>query len=368
MKRYLTAKISAGAVRHNITCLRDRAGANVQLCAVVKDNCYGHGIDVLYPVLADMVDGFAVACPTEALDLRARGYCGFILCFLSAYLDDFEIQDQLVEQHITQTLMSRSALKAVIAAAKRVGKQALVHVKIDSGMGRLGVPARQAAGLLQEIESASGVQLTGAYTHFASADEADKTSAYQQLKTFLTLLPPNGNLTRHAANSAAVIDLPESCLDMVRPGLAVYGYAPSDELKQPLDLRPAMELTGRLVAVKHMPKGSKSGYGLTYTYTRDSIVGVVPIGYGDGYYRSLSNRSVVRINGYHAPVRGRVSMDQITIDLTDVPNAQIGDEVEIISTDPQAPNCVENLARLADTIPYEITCRLGHHINHILVD
>lgn len=368
MKHYLTAWISASAVRHNMGVLRQTVGSGVKLCPVIKDDCYGHNLDMLYPVLKDSSDGFCAASPSEALILRRLGYDGFILCLLSAYFDDFNIQDQLVEKGITQTVMSATALASVQAAAERTGTTAQVHLKVDTGMGRLGIPARQAEKMIAAIRSANRVELTGIYTHFATADEADRSATLRQLELFRSLLPTAEGLTIHAANTAATLDYPETHFNMVRPGLSIYGCLPSTELKNRPDLKPCMKVTAKLIAVKHLPKGSRSGYGLSYEYDRDSIVGVVPIGYGDGYFRSLSNKAVVRIRGFEAPVRGRVSMDQITIDLTHIPDVHVGDEVEIISADPAAPNSVENLARLADTIPYEITCRMGHTIQHVLVN
>jgi alanine racemase len=367
MKNYLTASISESAVRHNIAQLRSLVAAHVKLCPVVKDDCYGHGMDVLFPVLAELTDGFAVASPLEALELRKKGYHGFVLCFLSAYFDDFKVQDELVWQEITQTVMSKSALASVEAAAKRVGKAARVHLKVDSGMGRLGVPARQAPELIALIQASTSVELTGIYTHFATADEADRSAVFEQLALFNSILPDAENLVIHSGSSAAAMDLPETHFDMVRPGISVYGCRPSQHILQNVELKPCMSVAAKLIAVKHMAKGSRSGYGLTHEYDRDSRVGVVPIGYGDGYFRNLSGKAVVRINGMDAPVCGRVSMDQMTVDVTDIPDAGVGVEVEVISSDPTAPNCVENLARLADTIPYEITCHLGHNMRHQLV-
>ena len=366
MKNYLTATISASAVRHNIRALRSLIGPQVKLCPVVKDDCYGHGMEVLYPILAELVDGFAVASPVEALWLRRKGYRGFILCFLSAYFDDLDVQDELVRQGITQTVMSRSALSAIQTAAGRVGGTALVHLKVDTGMGRLGVLAGQAPDMVLAIEETAGVRLTGIYTHFATADELDREPVFQQLEVFRSIIPSGNNLVLHAANSAATIALPETHFNMVRPGIAVYGCHPSAHFANKLELLPCMTVKAKLIAVKHVPEGSRCGYGLTHRHTRDAKVGVVPIGYGDGYFRNLSGRAVVGINGMYAPVCGRVSMDQMTVDLTDIPDVHVGDEVEIISSDPAAPNSVEQLARLADTIPYEITCHLGHNIRHIL--
>lgn len=367
MKNYLTASISETAVRHNIAALRGLIGEGVKLCPVVKDDCFGHGMDVLYPVLAECTDGFAVAAPLEALELRRKGYHGFILCFLSAYFNDVWVRDELVWQEITQTVMSKSALDSIQEAAKRVGKIAKVHLKVDTGMGRLGVPANQAVPLIETIRGIPEVELTGIYTHFATADEEGRAATVQQLELFKSILPDAGDITKHAANSAATIDWPETHFDMVRVGIAMYGCHPSDQIRNRIDLKPCMSVKARLIAVKHMRQGSKTGYGLTHEFGRDSRVGVVPIGYGDGYFRCLSGKAVVRVNGYDAPVCGRVSMDQMTVDVTDIPDVQVGDEVEVISSDPAAPNCVENLARLAGTIPYEITCHLGHNMRHELV-
>ena len=368
MKNYLNASVSASAIKHNIAVLRNLTGPNVKLCLVVKDNCYGHGFDVLYPLLATLVDGFAVASPTEALVLRSKGYQGFVLCFLSAYFDDLEIQDELIKQEVTQTVMSSSALVSIQESAARVGKMAQVHLKVDTGMGRLGVPARQAGALIEAIQAAEGVRLSGIYTHFATADDTDKTAAFEQLSCFKEILPNDGGLVCHAANSAATIDLPETHFDLIRPGIAVYGCLPSDGIQNKVALKPCMEVSAKLIATKHIPKGGRSGYGLTCEYKRDSRVGIVPVGYGDGYLRCFSSTAVVRINGAEAPVCGSVSMDQITVDLTDIPSAQVGDKVEVVSADPAAPNCVENLARIAGTVPYEITCGLGSYIRHVLVD
>jgi len=164
------------------------------------------------------------------------------------------------------------------------------------------------------------------------------------------------------------VDLPETHLEMVRPGIAVYGYQPSDEMHVRLPLQPCLRLTGRLMQVRPMPAGSRCGYGLRHTFERDSRVGLVPVGYADGYLRCLTNKTVMRVRGQLVPARGTISMDQTIVDLTDVPSAAVGDEVEIISPDPADPHSVENLARLAGTIPYEITCRLGDRVRRRLVE
>lgn len=376
MESYLTAEISASAVRWNLGLLRKLLGGATRLCAVVKADCYGHGLAPLLEVIAPAADCLAVTTPEEAIGLRQMGYDGPVLMFFPAcaYADGQELRDALREllvRRVTLTVVAAAEIDAVAEAARQVGAAASVHVKIDTGMGRSGIPAADAEALIAKARACGQVHLAGVYTHFATADEADKAFAAEQLRRFADVLARTGcaaGLIRHAANSAATIDLPESHLDMVRPGIALYGYQPSARMRNRLPLRPILRLTGRLMQVKGVAAGSRCGYGLTYTFDRPSTVGLVPVGYADGYVRALSNRAVMRVRGRDAPVRGRVSMDQVILDLTDVPGAAVGDEVEIVSPDPGAPHSVERLAELAGTIPYELTCRLGRRVRRVLAD
>jgi len=374
MESYLTAEISSQAVSHNLQLLRQRLSPGTRLCAVVKADCYGHSIKLLLPVISKHADYLAVATPEEAIYLRTLGHTGPILVFFSAcaYSDSQELRDalkELVAHHVTLTVVAAPEIKAVAEAAAAVGTPAQVHIKVDTAMGRSGIVHDKAYTLADAIRHTPGVTLGGMYTHFATADETDKALALEQLRRFKSAARAAADrkgLTLHVANSAGTIDIPETHLDMVRPGIAIYGYQPSDDMHTRLPLQPALRLWGRLMQVKTVAGGSSCGYGMTYTFRRDSRVGLVPIGYGDGYFRSLSNSASMRVRGKDVPIRGRVSMDQIIIDLTDVPGAQVGDIVEIISPDPAAPHSVESLARQAGTIPYEITCRLGRRVRRVL--
>ncbi|MCL2701915.1 MAG: alanine racemase [Phycisphaerae bacterium] len=375
MESYLTAEISSAAVSHNLTVLRQGLSRGTKLCAVVKADCYGHGLDLLLPVISQQADCIGIATPDEAIHLRRMGYQRPILMFFSAcaYRDGQDLRDalqELIVQQVTLTVVSPAEVHAVAEAARCVNARADVHIKIDTGMGRSGTWYNQLGEMTDACRRAASVRLAGMYTHFATADETDKALTLEQLRRFLAAVDAAGGrkgLTLHAANSAGTIDLPATHLDMVRPGIAMYGYQPSDTMHTRLPLQPALRLWGRLMQVKSVPNGSSCGYGLTYVFRRDSRVGLVPVGYGDGYFRSLSNRSSMRVRGRDVPIRGNVSMDQIIIDLTDVPDAQVGDPVEIISPDPTAPHSVEHLARHAGTIPYEITCRLGRRVRRVLV-
>ncbi len=375
MDSYLTAEVSASAVRWNLALLRQRLSRGCKLCPVVKADCYGHGLRALLGVISAEADCLAVATPQEALLLRRLGYRRPVLMFFSARTEDGSPTDrqllqELIARDVTLTVAAALEVAAIEAAAVRAGRPASVHVKVDSGMGRSGVPAEELAELVAELRARKAVTCTGIYSHLATADETDKQAAQAQLARFEAAVAAAGGgagLTLHLANSAATIDLPATHLDMVRPGIAVYGYQPSDQMTHRLPLRPAMRVTGRLMQIKTLLAGSRCGYGLTHTFQRDSRVGLVPVGYADGYLRSFSARTTMRVAGRDVPVCGRVSMDQVILDLTEVPAAAVGDEVEIVSPDPAAPHSVENLARLAGTIPYEITCRLGQRIRRVLV-
>jgi alanine racemase len=369
MHSYLTAEISTSALKANLALIRQRLASDTAICAVVKADCYGHRWSQCGDAIAAAADWLAVATPDEAITVRQSACRLPLLLFVSGgFLGAIagDLLEELILRDVALTLTDTADLAATSAAADRVGQSARVHVKVDTGMSRSGVPADEASELVRLARQQPGVALTGLYTHLASADSADKTSAREQLARFRAAVracgPDADGLMLHAANSAAAIDLPESHLHMVRIGIAMYGYQPSDEMQTRLPLRGIMRLTGRLTQIKQLAAGARVGYGHTHQCDRPTRVGLVPIGYADGYSRQFSNRAVMRIGERIAPVVGRISMDQTIVDLTDLPEARVGNEVEIVSPEPEAPNSVENLARLADTIPYEITCRLGGRI------
>lgn len=375
---YLRAEISVSAIRENLRLLRQCVAPGVKFCPAVKCNAYGHGIGVVLRALEGQVDCLAVVTPAEALELRSLGYKGAILLLIPAAaaadaMDVPALLDELLKQRIVLTTTTCAQVRDIQAAARRVGCEAQVHVKLDSGMTRSGVSASEAGALVEAIRSSSPVRLAGIYTHLACADDADKESAYEQIARFEMILDecgiaPGDGVIRHAANSPGTIDLPESHFDMVRPGISMYGYHSSDEMHNRPPIKPSLRLTGPLLQVRRVPAGTRCGYGLTHTFTGPGVVGIVPIGYGDGYFRALSNRGVMRIGGREAPVRGRVSMDQTIIDLTSVPDARVGMEVEIISNDSRAPNSVENISRLLGTIPQEVVTAIGHRVARIAVE
>ena len=367
----LTAEISASAIRDNLALLRRLVGPDVTMCVAVKADCYGHGLDLLARVIGPRSDGLAVATASEAFRLRELGYDGPVLMlFPTGAGASGELLGELLAADVCLTVVSGGEVVSIARAARRYRLRADVHVKVDTGMRRGGACPCDVPSLVRRVRNIHRVELRGLYTHFACADEADKTSACEQMTRFRRVAHEcrSKGLVLHAANSAATIDLPQTHLDMVRPGIAVYGYQSSESMLNLAALHPSLRLTGRLMQVKSVAAGDRCGYGLTYMFDRPGRIGLVPAGYGDGYLRSFSNRAHMRIAGRYVPVRGRVSMDQTIIDLTDVPQAAEGDEVEIISPNPSDPHSVESLARLAGTIPYEITCGLGNRVQRELVE
>ncbi|MDY0165189.1 MAG: alanine racemase [Thermoguttaceae bacterium] len=369
---YCVAEVSASALKHNIALIRRELKPATKFCAVVKANCFSLGWPACKDAIIPEADWLAVATPEEAFAVRQSGcQLPLLLLMASGFYGDLarERLRQFIAQDITLTVAASGDLARISSVAEEVGKPAKIHIKIDTGMGRSGVLPDLAPALVRQARRQSGIVLDGIYTHYATADAADKTYARGQLARFRAAVRACGaeakGVILHTAASAATIDLPESHFDMVRVGTAMYGYQPSDEMHRVLPLRPALRVVSRLAQVKDVPAGSQVGYGLTYKFKRPARLGLVPIGYADGYRRALSNQAVMRVVGQYAPVRGRVSMDQTIIDLTDVPAAKVGDEVEVISRETEAPNSADNLALLAGTIVPEIVSGLGSRVRRV---
>jgi len=384
MRETVVAEVRAEAIRQNLAAIRRRVGGHRPICVPVKANAYGHGLGQILPILAAAgVPQVAVANLDEALAVRSLGWNRPILCFglLPSEADERTCRQaagEAVAADVACTIASREHVGHLAAAARRLHRHAHIEIKIDTGMGRMGLMPEQAEQLIGEAARLPGVTIDGVYTHFASADDPDPAFTRQQLGRFVGCVERwrAGGLSigaAHAANSAAVFRLPESHLDKVRPGLAVYGYCDWSAENRPVDLTPAMRVVSCLAAVRQLPPGHTVGYGRTFTTGRPSLIGVVPIGYADGYRRLLSNDAVMTLEPIrgqsrrHVPVIGRVSMDQTTVDLTDAGEVRTGDPVVVIDDDPAAANSVETLARKLDTIPYEVTCLISQRVRRMTV-
>lgn len=376
MRSDVIAFISTDALVHNIRALRACCAAGVRFCAPLKADAYGHGMETAAPAASAAGAEFAaVATVQEAIELRRLVWAPPILILgnVLAVADDAERGERLAAaatHDLTLTVADESTAETL--AGHSPGETITAHLKIDTGMGRMGVMPDRARDVVRRIRRMPDVELTGVYSHFATADFEAPDTAMQQLRAFRDALDalktelPSG-VIRHLANSAATIALPESHFDMVRPGLAMYGYAPSPHLADRVDLRPALRLVSHLTAVKDLPPGHGVGYGRTFVTRRPTRMGIIPIGYFDGFLRILSNGAVVGTAIGDAPIIGRISMDQLAVDLTDLGDLPIGSSVTLIDERPARPNSVAAIARRMQTIPYEVTCLIGPRVDRVAV-
>lgn len=374
MRPDILAIIDTQRLEHNLAALRALCRPGVRICAPLKADAYGHGVEIIAPALqAAGADFAAVATIHEAVHLRDLGWGPPILVLGNplAIADPTERAERIaaiVRHNLTVTVADPTAIGALRAADSHEPIQ--VHLKIDTGMGRMGIMPQDADRVACTIRDATHLRLTGIFSHFATSDFAEPDLAKRQLDTFNDVLARIGDalppgIIRHMANSAAVMTLPESHFDMVRPGLALFGYPPAPHLADRIDVRPVLRLISHLCAVKELPARHCVGYGETVTTRRPTRLGIVPVGYFDGYVRALSNNAVVSTPVGDAPVIGRVSMDQLAIDITDLPAIGLGTEVGLIDDDSTRPNSVVAIANRLATIPYEVTCLLGPRISRV---
>ena len=360
------AEINLDAIVKNVDNLMALTKENTGALAVVKADGYGHGDVAVAKAVAQKVTGYAVATLDEAVNLRENGVKKPILVL--GYVDPYEF-DILVSYEITATVFDVETAQLLADAARVQKKQAHCHIKVDTGMRRIGLePDENGIAIVKQITALKELSADGIFTHFAASDETDKTSAEHQFKLFTDFtgrLEKEGiHFTyRHCANSAAVIDMPQVDLDMVRLGIAMYGMYPSDEVKkEKVELFPALDLKSHITMVKEIPAGEKVSYGGTFTTTRTTKLATVSVGYGDGYPRALSSKGYVLVRGQKAPIVGRVCMDQMMVDVTDIENVTRADIVTLIGKDGDAEITVEEIAALAGTCNYEFVCDLGKRI------
>jgi alanine racemase len=350
-------EVDLDALRHNVAAIRRRIGRGVKLMAVVKADAYGHGLAQVGSALMQCgVDAFAVANLSEALVLRQIGGTGWpILLFGSAL--PFEVA-KMVEQNITPTISTLDEATLFEEEARRSGKTVDVHIEVDTGIGRVGFWHEGAAKAIGQITALPHVRVAGLYTHFPSADEnLDETrrelglfqGIIQELTSTRVKIP-----LLHTANSAAVVRLAESHLTMVRPGLLLYGICPTEALSG--EFRPLLSFKARVAYVKDVAAGRTISYGQTFLAEKPMRIATVTAGYADGFSRHLSNKAEVLVGGRRCPVVGRVTMDQIMVDVTGVGGVQCGDEVVFIGQQGDALITASDVARWEDTIPWEVLC------------
>lgn len=376
------AEINLAAIAHNAAALKARC-RTARLMAVVKADGYGHGAPaVARQALANGADMLAVARLREAVALRNTGIAAPILIFGYTPAD---FAEQLAGLELIQTVASTDAARQLAARAQRAGKKIRIHLKIDTGMGRLGLLAdslamgptaataacRQVATDVESIVRLPGLAPEGIFTHFAAADSHDKGHTRRQFDIFMALMEILARRgiqfkLRHAANSAGIIDLPETHLDMVRAGISLYGLYPSPEVdRRQVLLRPAMALKSRIVHLKKVPAGFKLSYGMTYTTDAATVIATVATGYADGVNRLLSNRGSMLVHGKPAPITGRVCMDLCMLDVGHIPEAQLNDEVVVFGRQDKHFISVDQIADMLNTINYEVVTGITARVPRI---
>jgi alanine racemase len=375
----IRAEINLAAVAHNVRQLRRITSLKARLMIAVKANGYGHGaVQIARTVMQNGADSLAVARVEEGLELRRAGIRAPILILGYTPARWFEA---LTADQLMPTLFSLPDARNLSAAAVSGNVEIPVHIKIDTGMGRLGIPCddlrmQDDAGAPAEvlaIDRLPGLSVVGLYTHFATADHADKRFAQLQLDRFLALtaeLESKGMTlpTLHAANSGAIIDMPQAHLDLVRAGIAVYGLYPSGEVhRDRIALRPALALKTRIIQLKRVPAGTPISYGCTYKTPAPTTIATLPVGYGDGVHRRLSNCGQVLVHGLRAPIVGRVCMDLSMIDVGHIDDAALGDEVVLIGRQGDAFITADDVADLLGTINYEVVTALTQRVSRVYI-
>lgn len=372
MQRPVWAEIDLDALRGNIREIRRITNSRAQVMAVVKADAYGHGAgQVSRAALQSGAAWLGVSLLQEALELRRQGIEAPVLIF--GFTPD-EDAEEVVSNGISQTVFTREAALALAAAARKLGRQARVHIKIETGMGRIGFPATgETVELIARLARLPNLEIEGIYTHFASADDPGKSYAEQQfmkLQQVLKQLAARGVYIRwrHCANSPAVIELPYTHLDLVRPGIILYGLYPSPAAPRGLiALKPVMSLKARVVLVKEVAAGASIGYGCTYVARAATRIATLPLGYADGYSRLLSNKAEVLVRGRRAPVAGRVCMDQLMVDVGQIPGVKPGDEAVLIGRQGDGEVTADELADHIGTISYEIVARIGERVPRLYI-
>jgi len=356
--------IYSQALLNNLASLKTLCKPDTKFCAVIKANGYGHGIREIVEILEKgQVDFFAVANVYEAAfiaDIVGQSKILILEPIHTAYSG--QAIQLCAQKGFHCAVVDAETLRYVQSCLRTTSDILNVHVKVETGMGRCGIEASKAAELIKKIRSFDKIRLAGVYTHFSTAAEKDLSFAEQQLEKFKKFLSGQSliacnDVIIHAANSAATLNMPEAHFDMVRCGIALFGWA---EHRDTLDvkLEPAMKFEVPIVQLSRYRQGQTVGYGRTFTAQRDTIGAIVPIGYADNYWRLYSNRAVMKVGDNFARVIGRVSMDKTIIDVTDIPDAKIGQDVTIIDNNPQSDCSVYKLAELADTICHEVLASL----------
>ncbi|MBI1994881.1 MAG: alanine racemase [Deltaproteobacteria bacterium] len=360
--------IDLAALRWNLRQARAKVGAQVKILAMVKANAYGHGAPAVARALAEEgSDAFGVATLEEGVELRQAGIGKPILVVAGIYVEQL---DQFFENNLTPVVHDLESLRRLENAVQARGATMNVHLKIDTGMGRIGFLAAEIDFWLAELKKLRALQIDGMFSHFSTAENVAGDFTRAQLVTFSNqvqrlraegIAPP----LVHLANSAATITLPAAYFDMVRPGIMLYGIYPSAAMANQIELKPVLSWQTRIVQLKKVPAGTSISYGQTFVTERESLIATLPVGYADGYSRLLSNRGAALVRGKRAPVAGRVCMDLTMLDVTAIANVQQGDEVVLLGRQGAAEISADEMAGWANTISYEVLTSIAARVPRI---
>ena len=368
----ITAYIHLEAVEENFRRMKANLKEGVQMVAVIKTDAYGHGAVRIAKLVEPYpyIWGFAVAAVSEGLELRAAGITKPILILGYTFEEDYEA---IIQNGIRPAVFTERMAEAFDAAAARIGKRAPIHIAVDTGMSRIGfADTAESILMVKKISGMGHLSIEGVFTHFARADETDKQAAMRQMHRFTDFcdaMEASGvrGFLRHCSNSAGILELPMANMDMVRAGITIYGIYPSDEVSREIPLAPVMELKSHVVYIKMIEPGTAISYGGTFVAEHPMRIATIPVGYGDGYPRSLSNCGYVLIRGKKAPILGRVCMDQFMVDVTDI-EAELLDEVTLLGRDGDAEITVDELGALSNRFPYEFVCDIGKRVPRVYLN
>lgn len=367
----VVAEINLDNIANNVNEVKKRVGDDVKILAVVKADAYGHGaVEVSKVALYSGASWLGVATCDEGVQLRNHSI--FVPVLLLGYTPVARV-DEVILNGLTQTIFSLEMAKDFSESAVKLNKTVDVHIKIDTGMGRIGfLPCEKSIDTIYQISKLPNINITGIYTHFATADEKDKTFTKEQFKKFSYMAENvekklGKKIIKHAANSGAILDMPEIKLDMVREGIILYGLYPSNEVQRNLNILPCMSIKTNVSYVKEVDEGVSIGYGRTFFTKRKSVIATIPVGYADGYSRLLSNKAKVIINGKTANVVGNICMDQFMADVTDIGNVKAGDEVILMGKDGESCITADDIANIEGTISYEVLCNVGKRVPRVYI-
>jgi alanine racemase len=360
------ARVDLGAFHHNLRAVRSYVGNSVRIMAVIKADGYGHGMARLaQSAVAFGVTDFGVARLHEGVELRQSQPTAGILVFEVPQVDTIEAA---LRHQLDLTTVSKETTDAIEAAARRTGIRARLHVKVDTGMGRLGLPPSMAIDVIKNVARSQWLELAGVYSHFATSEDPDQSYAREQLSRFQDLLAMVskegiGIPLRHMANSGAIISLPEAHFDLVRPGIMLYGYPPGKGMPERFPVTPVLSLVSKIAFIKEVPPGTSISYGRHYTTSSRTKIATIPMGYADGYSRLLRGKASALVNGIRYPIVGTICMDQLMIDLGVDSSAHEGDEVVLIGKSGKEAITAWDIARAIGTIPYETTCGIARRVS-----